>query len=480
MRSVLRQLLAAGAIVGLVAVPTLAAHAQESAPENPAVEEETDVETSPIRLPPKPKSMRELLELVHQGFDVERAENREREQAFLNAKADQARLVDDVEAKLALAEARSQRLEEQYNQRETELAQLEERLTERLGELGELFGMVRQVATDTSAQIWDSLISSQLGPRKELLDRLGRSTELPSTEDLEKLWYEMQREMIEQGNVVRYQAKVLTMDGDLVEREVIRAGPFSALSNGKYLLWEPTEQKLRELARQPPSRYLNTVARFEKGEAGILRLAVDPSRGSLLDALTDTPGFVERIQQGGYVGYVIIGLGLFALILGLVRYAVVGVTSRKVAAQQKREAADLGNPLGRVLAVYEQNRDLDTESLELKLDEVVLRESAQLGRSIWVVRAVSVVAPLLGLLGTVTGMIQTFQAITLFGAGDPKMMAGGISEALVTTMLGLTTAIPLVLLHFTLANSTRRITEVLDEQSAGLIAARAEQLHAER
>jgi len=137
-----------------------------------------------------------------------------------------------------------------------------------------------------------------------------------------------------------------------------------------------------------------------------------------------------------------------------------------------------GNPLGRVLGVYEQNRELDTETLELKLDEVVMRESSKLERFIWVVKAVSVVAPLLGLLGTVTGMIQTFQAITLFGAGDPKMMAGGISEALVTTMLGLTTAIPLVLLHSTLANSTRRIVEVLDEQSAGLIAARAEQLHA--
>ena len=334
--------------------------------------------------------------------------------------------------------------------------------------------MVRQVANDTSGLVWDSLTSSQLGPRKVLLDRLGRSKELPSTEDLEKLWYELFREMTEQGRVVRYRARVLTTEGQIEERDVVRAGPFSAVSRGRYLQWEPAQEKLRELTRQPPARYLNTVARFEEASNGFAVLALDPSRGSLLTALTDTPSPTERVQQGGYVGYTIISLGVFALALGLFRWVVVSITSRKVTAQQKSDYADKGNPLGRVLSVFEENRQADAETLELRLDEAVLRESSKIQRMIWVVKTVSVVAPLLGLLGTVTGMIQTFQSITLFGAGDPKMMAGGISEALVTTMLGLMTAIPLVLLYDTLANSTRYIVDVLDEQSAGLIAARAE------
>jgi biopolymer transport protein ExbB len=158
-----------------------------------------------------------------------------------------------------------------------------------------------------------------------------------------------------------------------------------------------------------------------------------------------------------------------------VRWVLVTIASRRVSWQQKSDIVRDNNPLGRVLSIFEQNRDLDPETLELKLDEIVLRETSKLEAYLWVVKTVSVVAPLLGLLGTVTGMIQTFQAITLFGAGDPKMMAGGISEALVTTMLGLTTAIPLVLLYDLLANNTRRITSVLDEQSAGLVATRAEQ-----
>jgi biopolymer transport protein ExbB len=280
--------------------------------------------------------------------------------------------------------------------------------------------------------------------------------------------------MTEQGQVVRYRAPVLTLGGQIEEEDVVRAGPFSAVAGGRYLLWEPGEQRLRELTRQPPARYVATVASFENAQDGVAVLAVDPSRGSLLSALTDTPNFQERIQQGGYVGYTIIFLGLSALALGLVRWLVVTITSRKVAAQRKSDTVSKGNPLGRVLAVFEEHRDADTETLELKLDEAVLRESSKIQRLMWLVKTVSVVAPLLGLLGTVTGMIRTFQAITLFGAGDPKMMASGISEALVTTMLGLMTAIPLVLLYDTLANSARYVIDVLDEQSAGLIAARSE------
>ena len=457
----------AGGVAALWLATPLAVPAQEGG-------EAAAPDASEVVSAPQAKSLDELLELVRQGFQAERAENTRRIEEFTQAKERQKELLAEARVQLASLEALSGRLEDGYNTNEITLAEMEARLTERLGEMGELFGVVRQVSTDMSGYVWDSLTSSELGSRRELLERLGRSKELPSTEDLENLWYELQREMTAQGDVSRYQAPVLTTEGVVEQREVIRAGPFSAVSNGKYLLWEVEEQKLRELTRQPPSRYVNTVDPFIETESGFGELAVDPSRGSLLNALTDTPGFVERINQGGYVGYVIISLGLFALVLGVARWVVITITSRKVESQRKASGARNDNPLGRILGVHEENRDVDAETLELKLDEAVLRESSKLERFLWLVKTVSVVAPLLGLLGTVTGMIQTFQAITLFGAGDPKMMAGGISEALVTTMLGLTTAIPLVLLHATLSNSTRRIIDILDEQSAGLIATRAE------
>jgi biopolymer transport protein ExbB len=458
----MRRMLTGTLVICAVALAAAASHAQAGA----------------ATAKDEPKTLFELLELVKHGLEVERAENLQRIQEFERAKHDQERLLAEARVTLQNREAISHQLEQTYTTNEGQIGELEVRLAEQLGQLGELFGVVRQVATDTSGQVWDSLTSSQLGPRKDLLDRLGRSKELPTTADLEALWYELQQEMTQQGQIVRYKARVLTLAGQIEERDVVRAGPFSAVSEGKYLLWEPAEEKLRELTRQPPARYVDTVSTFEKLAGGIGVLAVDPSRGSLLNALTETPNATERVQQGGMVGYTIIVLGVLAFLLGIFRWVIVFITSRKVAAQKKRDRVDTNNPLGRVLSVFEDNREADAETLELKLDEVVLRESAKIQRFMWIVKTVSVVAPLLGLLGTVTGMIQTFQAITLFGAGDPKMMAGGISEALVTTMLGLITAIPLVLLYDTLSNSARFVVDVLDEQSAGLIAARAERDHA--
>jgi biopolymer transport protein ExbB len=458
-----------------------AAAEEEAAPkaktEVPPASEADKAKAKAAAEAPQPTSLQDLLDMVQKGFTVERKENRDREAAFKQAKADQQRLLDQALAELAGAEAISQKLEKRYNENEPAIAEAETRLTQRLGELGELFGVVRQVSTDLSGQTWDSLTSSQLSGRKELLDRLGRSKELPTTEDLEALWFELNREIIEQGKVVRYQAEVLTLDGQKEQQEVVRAGPFAVISNGKYLLWESQDQILRELNRQPPTKYLDTVQGFEEATSGYVQLAVDPSRGSLLNALVDTPSRIERVKQGGAVGTVIIVLGILGGIIGVWRWIAISITSRNVRAQRKAKRANTGNPLGRILKIYEDNERADTETLELKLDEVVLRETSSLERFLWLVKTVSVVAPLLGLLGTVTGMIQTFQAITLFGAGDPKMMAGGISEALVTTMLGLTVAIPMVLLYETLANSTRRMTDILDEQSAGLIAQRAEDTH---
>jgi len=423
--------------------------------------------------PPKSTSMDALLKRVKAGWNGERKENRDREKAFAKAKADQQRLLKDAKATRAALERRGEKLESEFEGNEIALTQLEETLTQRLGALGELFGVVRQVSGDTRSQLEGSLVSAQIPGREDFLEELGKNKSLPSIESLEKLWFILHQEMTELGNVTRFPATVINIDGDQNQRDVIRVGAFNALSDGVYLIYE--ERKLQELPKQPAGTYLDTVGPFESSTAGMATLALDPSRGSILKVLIQTPGFVERIKFGGKVGYTIIVLGLLAGFLAIVRWAVVFLTGRKVAAQKKSDQVSDGNPLGRVLGIYEANRATDVETLELKLDEAIMRESASLDKMLWAVKVVSVVAPLMGLLGTVTGMIRTFQAITLFGTGDPKMMASGISEALVTTMLGLYVAIPLVLLHALVSNTAKGVVEVLEEQAAGLIARRAEQ-----
>ena len=419
---------------------------------------------------PRPTAADELLQQVIQGWEVEKVEDKERERIFANAREDQRKLLAEGKATEARAEARSQALESEYQQKEVTIAELEEALTQRMGNLGELFGVTRQIAGDTRGNVEASMTTSQFGrERIEFLEDLGKSKELPSIAELERLWQELVREMVEQGKIVEYQAEVYTPSG-IETRDVVRAGVFSVVSEGEYLLWDPNQGQLQQLSRQPPARFVDTVGEFESSTEEFAGLAVDPSRGSLLAVLIETRGLTERLPEGGAVGYSVITLGIIAALLGIYKMIVLTITGRKVASQKKTSRPDKGNPLGRILAVASDNPDVDREQLELMLDEVVLRESSKLESLVWLVRIVSVVAPLMGLLGTVTGMIKTFQSITLFGAGDPRMMAGGISEALVTTMLGLVTAIPLVLMHAALANSTKKIVDTLDEQSAGLIA----------
>ena len=202
--------------------------------------------------------------------------------------------------------------------------------------------------------------------------------------------------------------------------------------------------------------------------------ALDPTGGSILGLLVQAPDMQERIEQGGAIGYVILGLGLIGLLIAIQRFISLFLTGAKVNRQLKSDQASSDNPLGRVMLVQEQNPTADTETLELKLSESILREVPKLSSKLTLIKIISVVAPLIGLLGTVTGMINTFQAITLFGTGDPKLMAGGISQALVTTVLGLVVAIPMVFIFALLNSRSRNIINVLQLQSAGIIAERAE------
>jgi biopolymer transport protein ExbB len=423
---------------------------------------------------PRAKSLDELLKQVQAGWRTERAEIQSREDEFKRAKQEQQKKLADAKAARAREEKRSEEMELRFEENEVLIAEFEKTLRERLGTLGELFGVVRQVAGDTGGHIETSLVSSQLRGREAFLRELGQSRTLPSIGSLEKLWFVLQQEMTESGKVVRYLATVIDADGQEVEREVIRVGVFNAISDGKYLRWLSEVRKLAELGRQPPGRYLGTLKKFEEAREGLNTFAIDPSRGSILSMLIETPSRGERIEQGGPIGYTIIVLGVLAGIVGLVRLVFVFLTRRKVKNQERSEQASDKNPLGRVLAVYEENRSTDIEILELKLDEAILRESAKLDRFLWVVKVVSMVAPLMGLLGTVTGMIRVFTTITLVGTGDPKMMASGISEALVTTMLGLLVAIPLVLIHAFVNSGVKEIVEVLEGQSAGMVARQAE------
>lgn len=427
-----------------------------------------------------PASLDELLERVRVGNQNESAESARRVEEFRAAKTQQERLLTQALAAKAAREQESAGLEARFEANEGKIPELEETLHNRQGTLGELFGVVRQVAGDTRAEVQTALTSAQLSGRTEFLGKLAQSRQMPSIDDLEKLWFTLQQEMTESGKVVRFPATVIAVGGGESERQVVRVGSFNAVADGKYLQYLSESGKLAELGRQPARRHLSTVSDLEAAKSGLVGFSLDPSRGSLLSLLIQTPDIEERVEQGGVIGYVIIVLGLLGLALALYRLIYLAIVGRKIKAQIGEDDASPGNPLGRILAVYQQYRTAAVETLELKLDEGIMKEIPKIERGATMIKVLSVVAPLLGLLGTVTGMIKTFQAITLFGTGDPKLMAGGISEALVTTVLGLVMAIPLTLVHSVVSSRGKELIQILDEQSTGIIAAHAEATEAEQ
>jgi biopolymer transport protein ExbB len=440
-------------------------------------------------------SLDELLENVKDRRVVESRENTARERRFTNEKAQQSQLLKDAQAERAREQRRSDRLETQFEENEIRIGDLTEQLDKRLGSLRELFGVLQQVAGDTRGGFEGSLISSQYANRGdwlgELAKKMGTSSQLATIDEMESLWFELQREMTESGKISKYPGTITKLSGDKVNTEIVRVGSFALIGEGEYLQWDADSQSIVELARQPTGRHVSTAEDMQDAAPGeVIEFSVDPTRGSLLALLIQAATLGERIGspfgaigecglpfcdgQGGNVGSVIILGGILGVLLALERFVALFLIGNKVNAQRRESTARDDNPLGRVLKVYEENREVDVETLELKLGEAILTETPALTKYINIIQVISVVAPLTGLLGTVIGMIETFQAITLFGTGDPKTMASGISKALMTTVLGLCVAIPTTLLHALVSARSRGLVHVIEEQSAGIIADHAE------
>lgn len=424
-------------------------------------------------------SMEDLLKQIERGQARDSQEAREREARFAAARNEQQNLVNQARAERNRQEQNSARLEQLFEDNQARIVAARSALDERLGALKELFGVLQTVSGDATGRFKESLTNIQYPNRGQFLTELGSkmagASELASIEDIERLWYELQREVSESGKIVKFPQSVTLANGEIVTTDIVRVGVFNLVYDGGFLKYDSGTGTISELQRQPEqSRYTNSAGDMLEATNGPVKFAVDVTRGGILALLVESPTITERINQGGIVGYCIIALGIIGLLIAVWRWIGLTTASRKVAAQLKSDSANTDNPLGRVLAAYESNRNADTETIELKLSEAALKEMPGLTKGLLFIKVVSVVAPLMGLLGTVTGMIQTFQVITLYGAGDPKMMAGGISQALMTTVLGLVVAIPMVLIHTLVSGQSRKIVNIIHSQSAGIVAQHSE------
>ncbi|MCO4800010.1 MAG: MotA/TolQ/ExbB proton channel family protein [Colwelliaceae bacterium] len=419
--------------------------------------------------------LNELLKQVKADRISEAKIDKKREAEFTSARADKQALLNKAKKQLANEQARNKRLTKEYAANEITLSQKAVELDNAKGTLGEMFGVSRAAAANAYGQIATSIVSAEYPGRGEALDSIANAKAIPELEQLEELWFALQTEMTQSGEISQFTAEVTNLDGSKSTESVTRIGTFNLVSENGYLNYNDEVGQIQPLAKQPAGYIAGTASSFFGETSGYSPLYVDPSRGAILTLETRKKTLEEFYHQGGTVGYAITVLLIIGLLIALERVVVLGAVSSKMKAQQKNlDQPNSNNPLGRLLAVYHENKDADAETLELKLDEAILRETPTVDRGISLIKMFAAIAPLMGLLGTVIGMIMTFQTITLFGTGDPKIMAGNISLALVTTALGLIAALPLILVHSIVAGRSKAVLHKLDEQSAGLIAAIAE------
>ena len=423
-------------------------------------------------------SLEGLFERVKSGSSAEAERNRERETRFASSAAEKAAMLREVQTKVRQQEALKDRLKAEFDSNEDRLVEITTTLERRIGDLGELFGVFRQTADDTQNLLFDSLVTLEYPERREKIEILASSTEVPTIPEMQELWTLLIQEIAYSGEISRFESNIVAPGGTIYSDSVVRVGMFNAISGDRYLNHLTEENILAELPRQPAGFARATAADLADASGQTIAFALDPSRGALLGLLVQSPSLLERIEQGKAVGYVI----LFGLLVGLVLVLERWARLTKLQGRINKQLKDLDsvsddNPLGRIVATYYENQHLDDlETISRKLETVVIKDVAAVTAGLPVIKILATVAPLTGLLGTVVGMIETFQSITLFGTGDPKLMAGGISMALITTVLGLVAAIPLLISHTFLSAKAASLSKVIAEQAAGMMAMKAEQI----
>lgn len=434
------------------------------------------------------QSLADVLQAVRRDSEQMSAQDQQRLNEFRQDTASQAARMAEARNALAAAEARGRALSASFDANEAILSDLEAQVSQQAGDFQELLGQFRSAAGATMPEIANSLANFDYTDRVAGIAEIAEARVLPTRNQLERLPKAMLQEMIAQSEVKTFTATVngIGPNGSNAEAELIRIGVFTAATTDDRKFVEVRRPNtgdtfLQAFPKQPGGAYASGMASLVRASEGdVVRAPVDPSRGNLFGILGDLPTFGDRLAQGGPVGAVIASLAVIGILIGLFKVFTLFTMGGAMRATAKTRQAGTGNPLARVFEAYENNRNADVETLELKLDEQILRESPRIERFNDIIKVLAAVAPLMGLLGTVIGMIITFTAITIYGAGDPKLMAGGISVALMTTVFGLVAAIPLLLIHAIVSAMARGNQQLLDEQAAGLVAEKMESLHGGR
>ncbi len=400
-----------------------------------------------------------LLDVVKENKSIYVQKDQVRVKNFLDLVDERESMLAKAKQDLANEKLRNERLEARFEANEKQLAELEESLQIKIGVLGELFGVTRQFAGELLASTEKAVTFSEYPDRGDILRDIGE-TQVHSLDQLQNLWISYLDEIVSSGEVKTVNANIIDKNGESITGEIVRYGHFSTTYQNKFVTPVPELNGFELLQRQPEREILKNIRRHQRSDDYRIT-SIDPTRGFLLSLYLDKPGWIDRIAQGKSIGFIIILIGISGFIFSIYKIYQLREQEKDIIADDARVKVEMENSIKNTTSY---------ESKENILDEFIINYTGKLEWGANWVKFFAAVAPLLGLLGTVIGMIETFQAITLFGTGDPKQMAGGISQALVTTMLGLIVAAPLLGLYTYISQKVSNLSQVLEEKASYLLA----------
>ena len=400
-----------------------------------------------------------LLDVVKENKSIYVQKDQVRVKNFLDLVDERESMLAKAKRDLANEKIRNENLEKRFETNEKELAELEESLQIKIGVLGELFGVTRQFAGELLASTEKAVTFSEYPERVGVLRDIGE-TQVHDLNQLQNLWISYLDEIVSSGEVKTVEANIIDRDGESITGEIVRYGHFTTTYKNKFVTPVPELSGFELLQRQPERDVLKNLRKHQRSDDYRIT-SIDPTRGFLLSLYLDKPGWIDRIAQGKSIGFIIILIGISGFVFSIYKIYQLREQEKEIIADNAKVKVDMENSIKDTVSY---------ESKENILDEFIINYTGKLEWGANWVKFFAAVAPLLGLLGTVIGMIETFQAITLFGTGDPKQMAGGISQALVTTMLGLIVAAPLLGLYTYISQKVSNLSQVLEEKASYLLA----------
>jgi biopolymer transport protein ExbB len=380
-----------------------------------------------------------------------------------------------------------QDLEGQYKPLEEKEKQLSEQLAEMESMVRELVGVIRVTAKDIGALI-DQNLQSALGPQQDaFLKDITEQSRFPAMEDIHGMVNLLLDEIRISGEVGLQRDMIVDRAGAPIEAQILTLGNFTAAYRTDkevgFLNYSPTCRKLFALSRMPTGRMQKQIARYMDGQSDAVPM--DISRGGALRQLTHELSLWEQIPKGGIIVWPILIILALAIAIVIERvifllrkrfdsdrfiHLINGLAMSRKWDECRKICTNHGaKPVARVVAAGLDCYRSGREEMENALQEAILKEVPSMERFLSTLGMLAAIAPLLGLLGTVTGMIDTFYVITQHGTGDPRMMSGGISEALVTTMLGLSVAIPIMVAHTLLNRAVDNHIGQMEEKAVTLV-----------